>query len=282
MRTVLIFIICYLGPMTMGHSQGSIESVIIDQITQKPIPFVNVGIVGRTKGTVSDQAGRFSLSWSDDQDSIIISAIGYRNLKLALPFSNHQGSIELLPEVMEIPLIEVNAKALHVDVIKGEQFKKRLHSIGFYGTELGAALGAKIQIERETWVKSVHFMLNHVKEDSLFFRVKIYEIVDEKIGANLLRENVILRLDQRMKIIEADLSDQNLVVNHDILLCLEWIKGKSNQGVTFNAKKVNQDRFTFVRLASLAPFTKLSHFPHGPKLKLGFYITAKTSKERND
>jgi hypothetical protein len=71
---VVIAFICN----TVTYAQ-SVTGTVKDAKTGEPLPFVNVGVVGKNLGTVTDDAAVFNLSPDKyPADSLRISILGYR------------------------------------------------------------------------------------------------------------------------------------------------------------------------------------------------------------
>ncbi len=79
---------------------------ISDAKTKNPIPYVSIGILNTTRGTVTNQNGGFSLIIPlTFKDSVIyISSIGYKSIELtASEISGKTQNIKLQPEYISIP-----------------------------------------------------------------------------------------------------------------------------------------------------------------------------------
>jgi len=56
------------------------ESIVKDAKTGKPISYANVGIVGKSVGTVTDDSGHFKLGLHNNDTGVLkISIIGYQS-----------------------------------------------------------------------------------------------------------------------------------------------------------------------------------------------------------
>ena len=80
------FLVCFW--LILSLPAQTIQSRVLDLNTREPIPFVNIGILGKNHGTVSDDAGKFSLEvpkagWSSS-DTLRFSAIGYQSVDVVL------------------------------------------------------------------------------------------------------------------------------------------------------------------------------------------------------
>src|SRR5688572_9374538 len=84
----------YLGPVTRLSAgllffistselfgQKAYEEIVTDKSTNEAIGYVNIGIVNKNIGTVSDSEGKFKISLSEqnDNDSLRLSIVGYKS-----------------------------------------------------------------------------------------------------------------------------------------------------------------------------------------------------------
>ena len=277
---LLSLLLSYL--FNLSFAQETIQGIVIDSDTKEPVPFVNIGITRSMTGTVSDENGQYQLRIPSLMDVVAFSSIGYQTENIEAGKLIENGEINLRPKPYDIPTIELNATGFPEEVTLGAKLEEQGHSIGFGSSELGTEIGARIRIDKETYIKSAHFPINHASGDSLLFRVNLYDFQNEKAGENLLPQNVIISAVQKKGMIDVDLSEFNLITANDVLLSLEWIKddnGKGNVGITFRSKKSRRDNNLYTKYTSQAPFSKLSDLaPRAPKLELGFYLTGKQER----
>ncbi len=72
---------------------------------------------------------------------------------------------------------------------------------------------------------------------------------------NILSRNILVRIGKnRTGKIEVDLSNDNVVVNDDFFIGLEWVEGSKNSGIVFSAGFVNKG--TYYRKASQGRWKK--------------------------
>jgi hypothetical protein len=254
--TILLILIFFTGLMCQSKHTG----VIADKETKLPIAYVNIGIPQSGKGTVSDEFGRFSLSNYDRIDTIVVSCIGYHTRRLSGKAFSDIDTIMLSTQPYALNAPVITASKLTKEVILGVYNENRGHSVGFGNRQLGTEVGAPIYVDKPTYIKSAHFVLNHAKGDSLLFRINIYDYRDNKVGEKLIKENIYYRDKQQKGTFSVDLEDYNLVVNHNIMLALEWLKdfdAKGNEGITFDTKKGRKLKGVYLKNSSNAAFEKL-------------------------
>src|ERR1700709_2697361 len=77
MKKILLFAIIVLLQKASIYAQ-TFDGTVKDSKTNEALAYVNVGIIGKAIGTVTDTAGHFKLTLSNnDSDSLRISMIGY-------------------------------------------------------------------------------------------------------------------------------------------------------------------------------------------------------------
>lgn len=262
-------------------SQNSISGDVIDAETNQPIPYVNIGIVELMKGTVSNSEGAFTLGYDGEDDVVSFSAIGYEPAKKSVEDLLANNEVSLQPVRYELDEITVEEKALGRIKEMGHNLKKRGQSIGFGSTLLGTEIGGLIDIDRETIIYSAHFTFNHTGNDSLLFRVNLYEMNSGKPGRNLIPENVLFSPPKEPGTVKVDLREFDLVTDKSVLLSVEWIEAVSLdkqeiQDISFRADRKMRRPNTWYRSTSQAPFIKMDQYV---KYDIGFYLTAQQVKK---
>jgi hypothetical protein len=85
-----------------------VDGVVTDAAKYEPLPFVNVYFRNSTEGTTTDINGRFLLKASFPYDSMVISAVGYRQQVLPVKAgTSQQLSIALQPDLVNLDEVVV-------------------------------------------------------------------------------------------------------------------------------------------------------------------------------
>lgn len=268
--TRIVIVLFYLLIATAAASAQTILSgTVRDAESHEPVSFVNIGILNTGSGTVSDENGRYRLELKSPADSVNFSAIGYHGERRAATDLRADGNVTLRSREYITPMVVIRAKRLSQDFLLGNRFDERQQSIGFGSTQLGTAIGIYLPIERETWLKSAHFTVDHANGDSLLFRVNIYDCIDGKVGENLLRENVLLVGGLSTGLLSVDLQPYKLLVQRDVLLELEFVKAYTPSldeiGISFRMHPRGGRKQAYFKATSFTPYTRLD-------MRLGFYV----------
>ncbi|TJY37772.1 carboxypeptidase-like regulatory domain-containing protein [Pontimicrobium aquaticum] len=105
-------------------SQNLIEGQIIDSKSKQPLAWVNIGIAGKSIGTVSNNEGNFKMEINDkyNQDTIRISMIGYKErLFKFIDFKN---------KIRENPLFKLEAEVMQLNEVIISNNNKQEHILG--------------------------------------------------------------------------------------------------------------------------------------------------------
>ena len=103
MRNLLFAILCLIPSTLFG--QSTIRGIVVDDLTREPLPSATVYINGTTRGTTTDNEGRFELKDVTFPTTVIFSFVGYE--PHARDLSHNPGTLTIrlktndkLPEVI--------------------------------------------------------------------------------------------------------------------------------------------------------------------------------------
>ncbi|MDO6471923.1 carboxypeptidase-like regulatory domain-containing protein [Maribacter sp. 1_MG-2023] len=104
MRIVFQFIFLLIISSVLG--QDTYKGLVVDKTTKQPLPFVNIGVVGKGMGTVSDENGLFYLYLDEmkiqNTDIVQFSSLGYQTIEMSVSNAKYilheHSTIEMLSE----------------------------------------------------------------------------------------------------------------------------------------------------------------------------------------
>ena len=110
-KIILLFLFMPLGAWAQ---KNAITGTVIDSLTQAPLPFTNVGVLGKDEGTVSNSEGTFTLSLEglNSSDTIFFSFVGYQQRKVSLEQLKKQPQVALIENVIQLSAFSVHAREL--------------------------------------------------------------------------------------------------------------------------------------------------------------------------
>jgi hypothetical protein len=241
-------------------SQLIVSSQIIDESTQQPIEFANVGIVGAGVGTVCDESGKFSFTVPDSlkQQSIKISSIGYQSKSISVTEAGLLKKIALKPATVTLNEVAITVKKSKIKLV-GNVTKHKSVRGGFTKNNLGSEIAIKLNIkEKKTHIRKFFVNILSSTIEKPIFRLNIYKKdVEGGPGENILKQNVIVEPTQALGLVEFDLSTLNIFVDEDTFIALEWIKDLGDvKGLYFSTKLIGTG--TYFRKASQDKWQKIS------------------------
>ncbi len=206
-----------------------IFGLVLDNSTHKPIDYVNIGIVGKNLGTVSDNEGNYKLFIDNDfsGDSILYSRIGYLPCYIKVDELRNDENKNIFLEAADYSLDEI--------VIKPKQFKEQVLGVksnsksinaGFGDNLLGYECGVIMKSKKTSVIKQVNINVSICTYDTIFYRLNIYEVTDKMDFQNVLREPIYITLPKEsvQEEFQIDLRSKNIVVDGDFLVTLEHVK----------------------------------------------------------
>ena len=273
------FLVCFW--LILSLPAQTIQSVVVDLNTREPIPFVNIGILGKNLGTVSDDAGKFSLEvpkagWSSS-DTLRFSAIGYQSVDVVLLHEPElPPSIYLKPITLTLPTVVVNPKKFKRPKVLGHRNNSAKMIFYFQSNRLGTELCNRIEVKKGSYyLKKAHFNIAQNKFGPLFFRVHVYENADGKPGKNLLPKELIVSSELKSGTLSVDLAPYNLVLDTDFFIGLEWVKTLNKGNISKDLQfciGLGQAGGIFAKGTSQALWHKIDQRVMGFQVHLGFYV----------
>jgi hypothetical protein len=237
---LLLFVLFISGPIFSQPQKGK----VIASATNTGIGFVNIVIVGKNTGTVSDESGNFTISLdnADDNDSLRFSIIGYESKSLPV----RQFKEDSLKNVyLDYKLY----KLLEVKVVRHKGRKPREITIGtpvlsndlksgFETNNLGSELGIKAHVNGAVLLKDINLNVATCTYDSVTYRLNIYQQISKTEYKNILTEPIYISFlkDKINEAITYDLRKYQIIVEGDILIALELYKDLGEGSLLFHTE----------------------------------------------
>jgi hypothetical protein len=262
----------------VGFAQNIISGIIKDESTGQPIPYVAIGIVGKSYGTLTDQHGIFTLNIPllTEKDTVRISAIGYENLSVTGVEANEMknGSVFLKPTVYD--LIEVKIKPKKQKVLGTSKYSK-INCTAFAGEAANwkgrqAAIRANNEEGVTVYMESFHFyIIKNTYTDSLAFRLMLYEVNEKGYpGTTFLKKPVIFKTNVKEGEVSVDLKGYDISTTGDFFISLECLEDE-----------MESSKFCFAGSIKVPSFFKNATYSRWGKVKGGggdFNIKVKYKK----
>ena len=229
-------------------AQSTVSGIIKNKKTGEPVPFVNLGLVGKGLGTVSDELGKFELliPSKNIEGKFIISSIGFEKV-IFHSIKDFTESIAISNVILmeeDIGLMdEVIVQSNKSRILK--KAKRNKYALGFDNGKLGKELGSEQYVSNTSELNFIDVNVIENENDTILFRLNIYELKEGVPALKFNSNNIYVKLVNYHKgRVEIDLSSFNINVKRNYLISLECIE-ESNK-IMFKAEKGN----SFFRLVS--------------------------------
>ncbi|MFT5917618.1 MAG: hypothetical protein ACJAWV_004240 [Flammeovirgaceae bacterium] len=207
---------------------GQIRGIVIDSITNEPIPYVNIWIENENIGTSSKRNGEFLLQPTTGKKMVIFSAVGYSNQRIALVSRNEKHTI----------LMSAKSTLLQEVLVEGKRERKKKTKIGnvkakgvkaFYGCKGQPWIIARYfpyqdSFSKTPFIKKISFFTSNNRGDSEF-NIRLYTVGEDSLPSEYLtNENIIGTAESGEKITEIDLSELYISVpKNGFFIGVEWL-----------------------------------------------------------
>lgn len=229
MLRYLAFLILYIP---FYASAQLIEGVVTEQNTGTPLAFVNIGILSKGTGTVSQQDGSFRIDIPAefDIDTVQFSMLGYATKKIIVrdlrqQMQNNGGNIMLQQKNIELQDVLITPKRIKTDKL-GNSYDSRSITARFTSEKLGCELATLMngKANRQYYLKTAGITINMCTYDSIIFRLNIYSYADGMPGTLLNRQPIYVIMHKEDREIKIDLLPYNITASGDFVISLEWIE----------------------------------------------------------
>ena len=284
MKSIPLLVLLLLNIVAIAQP---VRGRIINKSTQQGLAFVNVGVIGKALGTVTDEKGAYQLPFQKAlaTETVRISSLGYATRTLTLQELAAHPDVALVPEAIPLAEVQVHGKALF----------RRTHTLGNTGnaematntltnTSLGGQVGTVIKLSRRpTSIVNAVFNIARNSPGQVTFRVNLFRLDPTGLPSDikLLPRDVIVTSPIVRGPITVDLSADQLVLNEDFFLAIEMIKwvdaAPSGAEFAFSAAVGYSHNEIYHRSVSQAPWKRASigALLAGMQPKLSFYVTVK-------
>ena len=276
----------------LACAQQDYKGRVLDAKTNTPIPYVNIGVVDRGIGTVSQEDGLFHLSLDKSEfganDKVLFSSLGYENLEI--PISEIVFAYNEYPEVRLQPKIEALNEVI-VTNVDGEfvadniGYKNGGETVFGYWKDnvaLGGQLATRIRVKKGLRkLKELGFEIWSSTSDSVLVRINFYDVTSFGIpGQNLntSSENILYTIKRGQRFADIDLTPYSIYVKDDFVVSLELLKVYGGEELGLIMAAINFDTDSFRKFASQDEWETLPNSAMAYYLKSSLLLSTKAAE----
>lgn len=201
---LLIFCLAFFS--VHMHTAGQvIKGRVVKAGTAEPLIYVNIGIVGKDIGTITDDNGSFQLNIGglSQNANIRFSMIGYESKVYSVAALQDNAVVSLEEKPITLNVVEVRPrKQKSIQLGENTSSKKSLSGWGGYGVGAGGERGIKIQSKNfPVQPTEVGVYVAKNAYDSVLFRLHIRTLEADVPAQELLPENIFVSFKQQSGLI---------------------------------------------------------------------------------
>jgi hypothetical protein len=268
----LLFIYCFWGFLLPFFGQN-ITSKIVNKISGEAIPFVNIGVINSTIGTVSDEKGTFTLDLKNakNTDTLKISIISYKTITLnigVLRTTNFPSIIKMSENVVELDEVIISNRERKPFVLGLD--KKHCYPIPFYKKVTSKVSFPQKNYRHEIGTRFTNAQLLHLDSIQLNFANCNLTEIELRINVSVIKNDVIkniltkpiyvtLSKKEALNFPIINLTKFAVQLDTDFLISIEnYTKMENNSlSILANFKSKGKKYPTYYRQSSQSKWTQL-------------------------
>ncbi len=232
-KSLLLLSCCILSlflSLPIG-AQTFVIGQVIDAATKEPLPYVNIGLLNKNIGTVSDETGYFELEVNTEQnsrDTLRFSMISFETKSYTLNDFINQNEIEVYLTEKSTALDEVilssKRKKYQTKILGNKTTSKALYA-AFTSNKLGNEMGFIVRARKHPMILK-KFNISLVENDygPIKFRLNIYDVLNGLPNKTLLKDNIFIETEESSGIVSLDLTPYEIILDQDFFIAIEWIE----------------------------------------------------------
>jgi hypothetical protein len=232
-KSLLLLSCCILSlflSLPIG-AQTFVIGQVIDAAIKEPLPYVNIGLLNKNIGTVSDETGYFELEVNTEQnsrDTLRFSMIGFETKSYTLNDFINQNEIEVYLTEKSTALDEVilssKRKNYQTKILGNKTTSKALYA-AFTSNKLGNEMGFIVRARKHPMILK-KFNISLVENDygPIKFRLNIYDVLNGLPNKTLLTDNLFIETEESSGIVSLDLTPYEIIIDQDFFIAIEWIE----------------------------------------------------------
>lgn len=224
----------------VGQAQ-ELKGRIVAAASGQPVAFATVGVKGKTLSSTADEVGRFAFAVPTTlptTDSVIISCIGYRALRLTVGQLRQAESVwRLQPQIQTLSEVRVRHARLKPAIL-GRNAEGGLAAWSTNSRDTSGAVASDeraremltvLPVRRSCYVDSFRLYISHNDFKPIRFRFTLYRMVDGQPAQSVLTDDIQFVLpSQQTGWIGVDLRPYNIELRRGetIAAGFQWLAGE--------------------------------------------------------
>lgn len=235
------FLVLIFALSSTIFAQQKVSGYVSDKANKQAIPYVSIGIIGKSVGTLSNEKGEFEFTFHENQknDSVKIATIGYKpQVYLVADFVKEaKRAISLEPLPTQLNEVVVRSKKVKFKTLGTTNYTKN-NCTGFAdiaGNWKGSEAAILVRNKKDCLLEDFSFyVIQNKYEDSLLFRLNFYERIsppanspawmgEDWVGPTILKKAIIFKVGIKQGEFTLPLKNYNIQTSNDFYISLECL-----------------------------------------------------------
>lgn len=239
MKKKQLILFTFLCSFIVFSQEKTIKGIVTDSL-KNPIQYVNVGVLNKPLGTLTNASGEFILNVDSSMnlDTLKISCLGYKSKEMKVEsLINNKSEIQIslanyIEKLDEVVITSGKLKMYN----EGKEKTKTSASVIFanpnYANQnLGSEIGRKFSLgtKKPSILTHFKFFIRENNFELVKFRINIYSINNNRPVKKLFGSNIIVDVNNKGKgWVNVDLTKYDIKTQEDIIVTVEWLEGSKD------------------------------------------------------
>ena|GEM_PF-1232781 len=235
--TDIMFKLLTLFVFLTFHGYQFAQIQVIDSLSSEPVPFTHIRAVKNNKYVISNHEGYFFLdSLRFNNDSLIISSIGFETKKIAVKNLHSSSKIQLIPKQQQLDEVVVVQKKGKYKMKKLGVTKKPRKLLPEYGMTSQNGTIQAVYIPNNYSAPGVLKYVNVYITDhgypNAYFRIHVYDVslIEIKPGKELTSSNIVKSGTEGNEWVRFNLIDERILIGENgCFVGVEWFENTNSK-----------------------------------------------------
>lgn len=229
-----LIIIAFATVFSFAQTDIIIKGQILDANNNTPLPYVNIGVIDTRLGTISSIDGNFELYLNEEttKDAIVrFSYLGYKTQDFTVSqlLEKEVIKVSLKEDAFTLAVIEVRPEPTRFKTVGTRRTNSKMFNHFAINRQpnqnLGASVGRRFNIgKKNAFLEKFNFYIVSNNFAKVRFRINVFSIKNGRPDKNLNAKDLIITIKDKAKgWVEVDLKSQNIRLEEDVIIALEWI-----------------------------------------------------------
>jgi len=240
---ISILFVLTLSNLTFSQSLTKedvlVKGKILDQENNQPLAYVNVGVLNKSQGTLTDTLGNFNFHISQENlaDTMQISLVGYSSKRITVKdfIESKENTFRLTVKLTELAEVVITSNKSDIETI-GRQGSGKLMQVSIHNKKsveetIGSEMGMRYKTKRtNAFLKDFNFNLSANNFNYIKYRINIYSVKNNMPDTLIYNKQIFMTVDNfKTGWTKIDLANYNIKVNQDFIVTVQWVESRMDK-----------------------------------------------------